>query len=165
MHVLRKCCLSAAWEHVIYPIQWLGSKGFHQGRFMQLQCFTTSVSPNSSPWDLKITCLAPFFLPEAAYLSQAGVLWQPNYILKKFPMKEFHHFQLTPGSCKMPQSSKSALCWLSLGEGYRQDTHRGLEEAEKATDNLWDRPCPIYGFFMTLLPDLLPLALHRANLS
>lgn len=116
-----------------------------------------------------ITCLTLFFLLEAAYLSCTGILWQPNYILKKFPMKEYQHFQLTTsGHVKYHRAAN--LCCVSChwvrGTGmiYTGSRQTGDSEVtERATRDLWDRSCPVYDFFVTPLPDTPPLALHRAK--
>lgn len=105
-----------------------------------------------------------FLVPEAAYLSRTGISWQSNSILKRFPLKEFHHFQLTHWDhVKCHRAANLCcvgFCWVrGTGRTHTADS----EVAKKATDDLWDRPCPIYCFLITLPLDLPPLAFHRAK--
>lgn len=87
-------------------------------------------------------CLTLFFLPEPAYLSCTGILWQSNYMLRKFPMKEYQHFQLTT-SGHVKYHSAANLCCVSFhwvrdtGTKYTGSRQTGdLEAAERATDDL-----------------------------
>lgn len=79
-------------------------------------------------------------------------------------MKEYHHLQLTPwGHVKCHRAANLCCVGFHWMRGTGKTYTGGSEEAEKATDDLRDRPCPVYFFFMTLLPDLPPLAPHRAK--